>query len=158
MGKRKENGVPGIVKLIIIIVILIYGKSIITSFFNNLNGYGDDSRGNHYTDKVFYLISSSENEVLDADIKKFAKKECFKIEIEYEDTLKIVRRLNSGERYDAVWLSNSIWMYALDTSKVYVSDTKSTSINPIVFGIRKSKAGISLFLTPLKKCFISDSE
>ena len=95
---------------------------------------------NHYSDDVFYLISSSENEVFDSEIKKFAKKEGFKIQIDYDDTLKITRRLNSGEKYDAVWLSNSIWMYNLDSSKVRVSDTKSTSINPIVLGIRKSRA------------------
>ena len=93
-----------------------------------------------YSDNVFSLISSSENKVFDSDIRKFAKKAGINIDIEYDDTLKITRRLNSLEKYDAVWLSNSIWMYSLDSSKVKISDTKSTSINPIVFGIRKSKA------------------
>ena len=31
-------------------------------------------------------------------------------------------------------------MYTLDSSKVRVSNTKSTSINPVVFGVKKSKA------------------
>ena len=93
-----------------------------------------------YSDDTFSIISSSDNKILDKEIKDFAKKEKVKIHIEYDDTLKITRRLNQGEKFDAVWLSNSIWMYSLDSSKVRVSDTKATSINPIVFGIKKSKA------------------
>ena len=93
-----------------------------------------------YSNGVFSLISSSENKVFDSEIRAFAKKNGIKIDIEYDDTLKITRRLNSLEKYDAVWLSNSIWMYSIDSSKVRITDTKSTSINPIVFGIRKSKA------------------
>ena len=50
-----------------------------------------------------------------------------------------MQKLNSGEKYDAVWLSNSIWGYMLDSS-VKLSNSKSTSINPVVFGIKKSKA------------------
>jgi Ca-activated chloride channel family protein len=51
-----------------------------------------------------------------------------------------MRRLNKGESFDAVWLSNSIWQYMIDSSKVHITDSKSTSINPIIFGIKKSKA------------------
>ena len=50
-----------------------------------------------------------------------------------------MEKLNSGENYDAVWVSNSIWLYMLDDN-VKVSNSKYTSINPIVFGIKKSKA------------------
>lgn len=99
-----------------------------------------DWSGHEYSKSIFRLISSSENEPLDADIKAFAKKEGFAIDIVYEDTLKITKRLNSGELFDAAWLSNSIWMYSLDTSKVKITETQSTSINPIVFGVKKSKA------------------
>lgn len=51
-----------------------------------------------------------------------------------------MQKLNNGEEYDAVWASNSIWLYMLDSSKVSVSDSKSTSINPVVFGITEQKA------------------
>ena len=50
-----------------------------------------------------------------------------------------MEKLNSGEYYDAVWTSNSIWLYMLDSS-VKTSDSKFTSINPVIFGIKKSKA------------------
>ncbi len=93
-----------------------------------------------YSANYFYIISSSENKVFENKILDFATKNHIKIKIEYDDTLKITRRLNSGEKFDAVWLSNSIWMYAVDSNVTKISDTKSTSINPIVFGIRKSKA------------------
>ena len=120
--------------------IIFFGISLFIFFIVTImNGTGN-SPDKQYSDNVFYLISSSENKVFDTEIKDFAKKKKLNISIEYDDTLKITRRLNSGERYDAVWLSNSIWMYNLDTTKVKVTDTKSTSINPIVFAIKKSKA------------------
>ena len=50
-----------------------------------------------------------------------------------------MEKLNSGEKYDAVWLSNSIWSYMLDGS-VSLKNSKCTSINPVIFGIQKSKA------------------
>ena len=48
-------------------------------------------------------------------------------------------KLNNGENYDAVWCSNSIWLYMLN-DEISVKNSKSTSINPVVFGIKKSKA------------------
>ena len=48
--------------------------------------------------------------------------------------------LNSNsEEYDAVWASNSIWLYMLD-KEVKLTDSKFTSINPVVLAIKKSKA------------------
>ena len=125
--------------IIIIVFIALIG------IFSTIDGgdnysYENDDNDYKYSNKVFSIISSSENEVLDSKIKEFAKKEKLDIDITYDDTLKITKRLNSGEQFDAVWLSNSIWMYALDSDKTKVSDTKSTSINPIIFGIKESKA------------------
>lgn len=122
-------------KLYWIVGIVVFAFVLIAISLSNNNS--DDYT---YSDKTFSIISSSENEVLDSAIMKFAKKEKIDIHIEYDDTLKITKRLNQGEKFDAVWLSNSIWMYAVDSSKTSISDTKSTSINPIVFGIKKSKA------------------
>ena len=70
---------------------------------------------------------------------KFAKKNKIKLTIEYADDLEVVDMLESGNTdYDAVWLSNSVWLYMLNN--VRVSDSKSININPVVFGIKKSKA------------------
>ena len=90
--------------------------------------------------KSFNLISSSENKVFDSDIKEYLKKENLDVNITYEDTQKIITRLNNGESFDSVWLSNSIWTYKIDSKKNSLTNTKSTSISPIIFGIKKSKA------------------
>jgi len=93
-----------------------------------------------YNDKVFSLITTPENKVLEETINKFARKNTVDINITYADNLDIVDRLNSGEKYDAIWASNSIWLDMLDSSKVSTSDSKSTSVTPIVIGIKNSKA------------------
>lgn len=136
MAKKSSNSNGKTFWIVVFVIVFLYmiSKIQFPSFFSN----GKDSYT--YSDSVFSLISSSENEVFHDKILEFAKKKNINIHIEYEDTLKITRRLNQGEKFDAVWLSNSIWMYAVDTNVVKITDTKSTSINPIVFGIRKSKA------------------
>ena len=87
---------------------------------------------------TFKVISSTENEDLDTELKEFAKSKKVNLEIEYAGTLEIMDKLNNGESFDAVWASNSIWLYMLDG--ISTSNSKSTSINPVVFGITKSKA------------------
>lgn len=96
----------------------------------------------NYTENLdtFKLISSSENEDLEPTLRKIARENNINLEIEYAGTLDIMEKLNSGENYDAVWASNSIWLYMLDSSKIRISDSKSTSINPVVFAVTKSKA------------------
>ncbi|MFG6318420.1 MAG: VWA domain-containing protein [Clostridia bacterium] len=86
----------------------------------------------------FKIIASSENEDLDQDLKNYANSKGVDLEIDYAGTLDIMEKLNNGEIYDAVWASNSMWVYMLDN--VSTSNSKSTSINPVVFGIKKSKA------------------
>ena len=88
---------------------------------------------------TFKIISSSENEDIEPILKKIAKKENIDIDVEYAGTLEIMEKLNAGQEYDAVWASNSIWLYMLNEN-VKVSESKSTSINPVVFAITESKA------------------
>lgn len=121
-----------------------YGFSIfiIITFLVIFSAYylstGEKSTNNTYSSKTFSIISSEENKELENDILSYAKSKKYDIKIEYDDTLNIMSRLNNGEKHDAVWLSNSIWIYMLDN--VNITDSKSTSINPIIFGIKKSKA------------------
>ena len=102
----------------------------------------DDNKNDEitYSDSVFSLITTPENKVFENTLEKFARKNTFEINITYADNLDIVDRLNSGEKYDAIWASNSIWLDMLDSSKVSTSDSKSTSVTPIVIGIKNSKA------------------
>ena len=46
---------------------------------------------------------------------------------------------HNSENYDAVWISNSMWLYLLENSYL-TSNAKSISVSPVVFGIRESKA------------------
>ena len=89
---------------------------------------------------VFKIIASSENADAAQILTEFAKKKDINIKIEYAGTLDIMDKLNSGAEYDAVWASNSIWLYMIDSEKVTITDSKSISINPVVFAIKKSKA------------------
>ena len=92
-----------------------------------------------YKEDTFSIIASSENKELEDVLLSFAEKQGLDVEIEYAGTIEIMDKLNSGEKYDAVWTSNSIWLYMLNEN-VNIKNSKSTSINPVVFGITKSKA------------------
>ena len=93
-----------------------------------------------YNDKIFSIITTPENKELEELIMKFGRKNTVDINITYADNLDIVDKLNSGEKYDAIWSSNSIWLDMLDSKVISTSDSKSTSVTPIVIGIKKSKA------------------
>lgn len=98
--------------------------------------YAEEKENNIETIRI---ISSSENRDLEPILLNYAKENNIDLQIEYAGTLDIMDKLNSGEVYDAVWASNSIWLYMLNDS-VKVSESQSTSINPVVFAIKKSKA------------------
>lgn len=131
MGKDK-----GYILWIVIGILILYGitEGIVRSI---LDSYNENSIEYAMT---FKIISSEENKELDNVIKTYARKHNYTIDIDYADTLDIMSKLNNGEEYDAVWVSNSIWLYMIDQSKTSISQSKSTSINPVVFGIPESKA------------------
>lgn len=126
---------------LVVIALFIYSEQMsqmqaIVQLNNELKeelAYQDD-------DTTFKIISSTENEDLEIVLEKFAIDNNIDLDIEYAGTIEIMNKLNSGEKYDAVWTSNSIWMYMLNSEVVSTSDSKSTSINPVVFGINKTKA------------------
>ena len=136
MNKNGNNGFSSFVKVLVIIFGIMFFMSCFSSYVND--DYDDEDKY-VYDESALNIISSSENKVLDSEIKSFARKKGIKINITYEDTLDIISKLNKGEKYDAVWSANSIWNYKLDKS-VSLSESKSMSINPIIFGIKKSKA------------------
>lgn len=131
-------------KVTVWIVIIIFAFIILPSVVSSLKGNNliNNSKKNItdiFTRKTFNIIASQENEDLEEVIQNYAKTKKYNINIEYAGTLDVMEKLNNGEQYDAVWVSNSIWLYMLDDN-VKVSNSKYTSINPIVFGIKKSKA------------------
>ena len=90
--------------------------------------------------QVFRIIASSSTKNMESYIKKCAKEEGFNVSIDYYGDLEIVDILNDdSSKYDAVWISNSMWLYNLDNSSI-ITDSKSTFIDPVVLGVEKSKA------------------
>ena len=134
MSDKKE--VLSIGKFLIIVFIFYF---IFTLFISNVTPSKKEDNKYTYSDSVFSIITTPENKVLENTIKEYAKNADFDVNIVYADNLEIVDILNSGEKYDAVWASNSIWLHMLN-SNVKTSNLKSTSISPIVFGVKKSLA------------------
>ena len=139
-GKSSKNhsGKFTIVVLVIVLVMIIIMQLIPSSFpedvANEINGVQTG-----FSKETFKILSSTENKDLEEIVKNHADSKGIKVSIDYAGTLEIMEKLNNKEEYDAVWISNSIWLYMLDSS-VSVSNAKSTSINPVVFGITKNKA------------------
>ena len=95
---------------------------------------------NGYNNKHLRIIASTSTKSMYNSIKDYAKKEGFYVDIEYYGDLEIVDKLNNeSSNYDAVWMSNSIWLYMLE-NQYLTSDSKSIVIDPVVMGIEKSKA------------------
>ena len=123
--------------LIGIIFIILFYLIATLSFSNNTKELSGKSNSN--SSNSFKIISSSENKDFDSIIKEYGNKNGLDITIDYAGTLEIMNKLNQGEDYDAVWCSNSIWLYMLNSS-VKISDSKSTNTEPVVFAVTKSKA------------------
>ena len=128
MNKSNNKKISLFIIIIIIIGLCIKGNN---SDINNILPSSQNDK--------FRIISSQENEDLENIVLEYAEKEGIDVQIDYAGTLDIMEKLNSGEEYDAVWASNSIWLYMLN-SNVKTKNSESTSINPVVFAVKKSKA------------------
>lgn len=86
------------------------------------------------------ILSSYDNNVVEDEIIKYAKSIGKKVKFTYMGDLDIVDELDHNSKaYDAVWISNSMWLYLLNNSYL-TSNSKSISVSPVVFGITKNKA------------------
>lgn len=127
-----EKGAKTILILIVILILTIIAVFIKQNF--------EDGTFNNKETITLNIISSNENIDLENDILDLVKSDKIELNFTYDDTLAIMDRLNAGEQYDAVWMSNSLWMNQITNSSVSITNSKSTSINPVIFGIKKSKA------------------
>ena len=130
-GNKKNNKI-----IIIIIILFIFFKFFVPLF--------EEQEEDNYTvkndDKVFRIIASTSTDKMDKELIKYGKKNGIKVEIEHYGDLEIVDILNANSKpYDAVWISNSLWLYMLDNSYL-TTDSKSIVIDPVVMAIEKSKA------------------
>ena len=133
--KEKSGVYLSLVFIITFIIAMIMIASETTKVYNGVKQYTSED-----TYKTFTILSSQENKPLEEIIYNFADRKGYNISIEYAGTLDIIQMVNANsESYDAVWTSNSIWNYMID-SNIKTSESKCTSINPVVFAIKKSKA------------------
>lgn len=139
MAQRKKKS---LVEWIAIIVIIWIGFNILSSFVSRINSFFEPYSEETVVrnDKVFRILASPSTEKMDEKIIKYGKKNSIKVEIVHKGDLEIVDTLNNNSKpYDAVWISNSLWLYMLNNSYL-TTDSKSIVIDPVVMGITKSKA------------------
>lgn len=86
--------------------------------------------------RTFRLLTTPENELLVQYVERYCANKNVSCQVTYMGDIDCINELsvNSGD-YDAVWLSNSMWLYRLDNT-VSVTNSKSTGIVPIVVGVR----------------------
>lgn len=125
---NKKTDKTGLIIVVIFIMIFVISK------------LGSGTVSNLNSKNTFKIISSTSTKSMDDDIKKYAKSKGFNVLIEHMGDLEIIDTLNSNSKeYDAVWISNSIWLYMLDNTNL-ITDSKSIALDPVVMGIKKSKA------------------
>lgn len=138
MANRKQNN--PISTFVVIIVVFIIIKIFASTIGGAMNTIKKEQKTLVKNDNVFRILASPSTEKMDKNIIKYGKKNNIKIEIVHKGDLEIVDILNNDSKpYDAVWISNSIWLYMLNNSYL-TTDSKSIVIDPVVMGIEKSKA------------------
>lgn len=125
-GNKKNNGKGFLIVIgVIILYIILKSNTGISNIISNNN---------------FNIIASNSTKNMESYLKEYAKDNGIDLNIEYYGDLEIVDKLNTNSSaYDAVWISNSIWLYMLDNSYL-TTESKSIVIDPVVMGITKSKA------------------
>ena len=144
MSKKNNNSGFG---SFIFWIIVVYA---IVSIFKSFGGDSTDGvDSKNYISKnpnTLYILSSYENRSVEDEVEKYARSIGKKVHFDYMGDLDIVDELNfNSSNYDAVWISNSMWLYMLNNPYL-TSDSKSISVSPVVFGVKKSKA-VELGLT-----------
>ena len=122
----KKNLKSIIIVLIILLVFFMIGISInkVVRYFGSTD---------------FVILSNYDNSVYDDEIIKFGEENNINVSFVHADDLEAIDLLTiDSSKYDAVWLSNSTWLYMLNGVKT--TNSKLIYINPVVFGIKKSKA------------------
>ena len=84
-----------------------------------------------YSGKTLRILSSNDNKDLEKSINDYAEKEGFKVKFTYSGDLDIADELNvNSDNYDAVWISNSLWLYMVNDSKLTSElHLQNTSVN-----------------------------
>ena len=134
---NKKNNAAA--KFVLIILAILLLPKIWNALTRPLD-YDDEGGTTYKNDSTFRIIASTSTKMMDDKLIKYGKKKGIKVEVVHYGDLEIVDILNSDPTpYDAVWISNSLWLYNLNNSYL-TTDSKSIVIDPVVMGINKSKA------------------
>ncbi len=128
-NKKNKNIVLKTILVCVVIIFLVCTS--ISSLYNMAYNYLSK-------DRSFHILSTYENEDMADIVKEYGKKHNINVTFSYAEDLDAVNQLNENNHYDAVWASNSLWLYQVENSTL--KNSKSISINPIVMAIKKSKA------------------
>lgn len=133
--KVKTNS-KGFIVFVVVCFVFFYLFKLGGAFSNFVNNFVT----NFTNSNQVRILSSYENSYMESEIRSYARKQGISVDFKYMGDLDIVDELNTNSAsYDAIWISNSMWLYMLDNPYLY-SDSKSVSISPVVLGIKKSKA------------------
>ena len=131
---EKKNG-PSFGKVVFVLLAIYFGLNFVSGTIGII-----EKNTNVRNDNVFRILASTSTKMMDDNIIKYAKKNNIKLEIDHYGDIEIVDMLNDNSSYyDAVWISNSLWLYSLSNSYL-ITDSKSIVIDPVVMGITKSMA------------------
>lgn len=139
MNTRKLGVVAGVIALIV---------GLFTGCGSSTDSSSDSGRSVTYSvdgsKESIRIASGSENKEVGAVIERAAKQANVSVIIDYMGSLDIMDALrneghHAGKDYDAVWPASSMWITMGDTKHI-AKDQVSTSITPVVFGVKQSKA------------------
>ena len=92
------------------------------------------------------ILVSEDNKDMESILKEYAYKNNVNLIIDYASDHEIIKMVNSKQdEYNAVFLSDSLWLNMLD-NKELVTDVEKIYTSPIVFGIN-NKVALNLGLT-----------
>ena len=98
-------------KIIIGVILILIGLPILANIVSGINESNPAYR-NRYKDRYFKILSNEDNKSFESNLMDFAKKEKIDLLISYADDLEAIDKLESNPSdYDAVWMSNSTWIY-----------------------------------------------
>lgn len=97
-----------------------------------LNSCSDLAKPEEPVDDGSFKIAISENIGDESLLSSFDD-----ITVVVDNDTDIIKRINSGERFDAFFLENSLWTYRLKGTTI--KESTSMAISPVVYAIKKDK-------------------
>lgn len=126
--------------LLLFLVVLLSACSLFESRGDQEKPSSGDFAITKYSGKTLRIVAGSENRELEPIIRDYANNKKLNITIDYLGSLDIMSQLLTGQlEYDAVWPASSIWLTMGDQHRI-LKHSQTTSISPVVFGIRQSLA------------------